>query len=57
MCPGHNFPARFVIHVNGPTWKTDNAQQLLEKAIKNCLTLADDKHLKSIAFPSVGSGR
>ncbi|XP_064600790.1 core histone macro-H2A.1-like isoform X2 [Liolophura sinensis] len=57
MSTGHHFPAKFVVHCNGPTWKMDNSQQLLEKAVKNCLTLADEKKLKSIAFPSIGSGR
>ncbi|KAI0212103.1 Core histone macro-H2A.1 [Lamellibrachia satsuma] len=57
ICPGHNFPAKFVIHCNGPSWKTTNSQQLLEKTITNCLKLADEKKLRSVAFPSVGSGR
>ncbi|XP_033754346.1 core histone macro-H2A.1-like isoform X2 [Pecten maximus] len=57
ICPGHNFPARFVIHCHGPQWSSSNPQQLLEKTVKNCLTLADEKNLKSIAFPSIGSGR
>ncbi|KAK2170476.1 hypothetical protein NP493_1151g00008 [Ridgeia piscesae] len=57
MCPGHNFPAKFVIHCNGPSWNTNNSQQLLEKTITNCLKLADEKKLRSVAFPSVGSGR
>ncbi|XP_061181866.1 core histone macro-H2A.1-like isoform X3 [Saccostrea echinata] len=58
ICPGHNFPAKFVIHVNSPTWSggTGNSQQLLEKAVKNVLKLADEKNLKSIAIPSIGSG-
>ncbi|XP_060066597.1 core histone macro-H2A.1-like [Ylistrum balloti] len=56
ICPGHNFPAKYVIHVNGPSWGTTNSQQLLEKAVKNVLTLADEKNLKSIAIPSIGSG-
>ncbi|XP_013383980.1 core histone macro-H2A.1 isoform X1 [Lingula anatina] len=57
ICPGHRFPARFVVHCNGPTWSASNAQQLLEKTVKNCLTLADEKNLRSLAFPSIGSGR
>ncbi|XP_069123211.1 core histone macro-H2A.1-like isoform X2 [Argopecten irradians] len=56
ICPGHNFPAKYVIHVNGPSWGTTNSTQLLEKAVKNVLTLADEKNLKSIAIPSIGSG-
>ncbi len=57
MSAGHRLPAKFVIHCAGPNWKNDNAQQLLEKTVKNCLQLADEKNLKSVAFPSVGSGR
>ncbi|XP_048763882.2 core histone macro-H2A.1-like isoform X2 [Ostrea edulis] len=57
ICPGHNFPAKFVIHCNGPTWKANDAMQLLDKTVKNCLALAEEKNLSSIAFPSIGSGR
>lgn len=57
MCPGHNFPAKFVIHCNGPTWSTNDAMQLLDKTVKNCLMLAEEENLSSIAFPSIGSGR
>ncbi|XP_052688123.1 core histone macro-H2A.1-like isoform X1 [Crassostrea angulata] len=58
ICPGQNFPAKFVIHVNSPNWSggSGNSQQLLEKAVKNVLKLADEKNLKSIAIPSIGSG-
>ena len=56
ISPGHNFPARHVIHVNSPTWKSQNAVQNLDKAINNILKLADDKQLKVIAIPSVSSG-
>ncbi|KAL8617608.1 hypothetical protein ACOMHN_064698 [Nucella lapillus] len=57
ICPGHNFPAKFVICCNGPTWKMDDSQGLLDKAIANCLKLADSKNLKTVAIPSLGSGR
>jgi histone H2A len=57
ICPGRHFPAKFVIHVNSPTWGNQNAQQLLEKTIKNILALADEKNLKTIAIPSVSSGK
>ncbi|XP_067671099.1 core histone macro-H2A.1-like isoform X1 [Haliotis asinina] len=56
MCPGRNFPAKYVIHVNSPSWGSANSQQQLEKAVKNILTLADEKNLKSLAIPSIGSG-
>nr|XP_036871774.1 core histone macro-H2A.1 isoform X3 [Manis javanica] len=54
---GHGLPAKFVIHCNSPVWGVDKCEELLEKTVKNCLALADDKKLKSIAFPSIGSGR
>ena len=54
---GHGLPAKFVIHCNSPIWGADKCEELLEKTMKNCLALADDKKLKSIAFPSIGSGR
>ncbi|GFR74775.1 core histone macro-H2A.1-like [Elysia marginata] len=56
ICPGHKFAAKFVIHVNSPTWSENNAQQNLDKAVKNVLKLADDKLLKSVALPSISSG-
>ncbi|XP_008113726.1 core histone macro-H2A.1 isoform X2 [Anolis carolinensis] len=54
---GHGLPAKFVIHCNSPSWGADKCEELLEKTVKNCLALADEKKLKSIAFPSIGSGR
>ena len=57
VCQGYNFPAKYVVHCCGPAWKMDNSQQLLEKTVQNCLAIADEKRLKSLAFPSIGSGR
>ncbi|XP_048343332.1 core histone macro-H2A.1 [Sphaerodactylus townsendi] len=54
---GHGLPAKFVIHCNSPSWGADKCEELLEKTVKNCLALADEKKLKSIAFPSIGSGK
>ncbi|XP_043925156.1 core histone macro-H2A.1 isoform X2 [Protopterus annectens] len=54
---GHGLPAKFVVHCNSPAWGSDKCEELLEKTVKNCLALADEKKLKSIAFPSIGSGR
>ena len=53
----HNLPSKFVIHCNGPTWKMADAPKLLDDTIRNCLEKADSENLKSVAFPSVGSGR
>ncbi|XP_056372622.1 core histone macro-H2A.1 isoform X1 [Hyla sarda] len=54
---GQGLPAKFVIHCNSPSWGSDKCEELLEKTVKNCLALADEKKIKSIAFPSIGSGR
>ncbi|BFZ03876.1 hypothetical protein BsWGS_06915 [Bradybaena similaris] len=57
VCPAHNVAAKFVIHVNSPKWSDNNSQQQLGLAVKNVLKLADDKQLKSLALPSISSGR
>ena len=57
ICPGKNFPAKYVIHVNSPSWGSTNAQQMLDTAVKNILSLADEKNLKSVALPSISSGQ
>ncbi|XP_063217044.1 core histone macro-H2A.1-like [Bacillus rossius redtenbacheri] len=57
ICPGHNFPAKWVIHVNGPSWNEVDSTEKLEKTVKSCLLLADQKNIKSLAIPSIGSGR
>lgn len=57
MTLGYGLPAKFVIHCNSPGWGSDKCEELLDKTVKNCLALADEKKLKSVAFPSIGSGR
>ncbi|XP_027024683.2 core histone macro-H2A.1 isoform X1 [Tachysurus fulvidraco] len=57
MTSGYGLPAKFVIHCNSPGWGSDKCDELLDKTVKNCLALADEKKLKSVAFPSIGSGR
>ncbi|XP_070699348.1 core histone macro-H2A.1 isoform X2 [Pempheris klunzingeri] len=54
---GYGLPAKYVIHCNSPGWGSDKCEDLLDKTVKNCLALADEKKLKSVAFPSIGSGR
>lgn len=57
MTSGFGLPAKYVIHCNSPGWGSDKCEELLDKTVKNCLALADEKKLKSVAFPSIGSGR
>ncbi|CAN9500128.1 unnamed protein product [Ophioblennius macclurei] len=49
--------ARFIIHCNIPQWGSDKCEDQLEKTVKNCLSAAEDKKLKSVAFPSLPAGR
>jgi len=56
MTSGHGLPAKFVIHVNSPSWNSKNARDLLKQTINNALDLASQKNIQSIAFPSIGSG-
>ncbi|KAK7111174.1 core histone macro-H2A.1-like isoform X1 [Littorina saxatilis] len=56
LCQGKKFPAKYVIHVNSPSWGDSNAQEQLKTAVDNVLKLAEEKHLKTIAIPSISSG-
>ncbi|XP_042234207.1 core histone macro-H2A.1-like isoform X2 [Homarus americanus] len=56
VCNGCKLPARWVIHVNGPTNGDVDAFDKLERCVRNCLVLADTRNLKSLALPSIGSG-
>lgn len=50
-----NLKVKHIIHVHSPQWGKDESEKDLETAVKNALTLADEKNVESIAFPSVGS--
>lgn len=54
---GGNLSAKFVIHTVGPIYgRNANQAELLADCYKNCLTLATEKRLKTIAFPSISTG-
>lgn len=58
ITPGFNMPARYVIHTVGPIWRggNDNEPETLRSAYVQCLALANEHGLKSIAFPAVSCG-
>ncbi len=58
MTKGYRLPARFVIHTVGPVWHGGNGREpaLLSACYKNCLKLAADHHLNTIAFPAISTG-
>ena len=52
-----NLPARFVAHTVGPIWGRDEpAAALLASCYRNCLALAEQQELESIAFPAISTG-
>lgn len=55
---GGNLPAKYVIHTVGPVWHGghQNEEQLLAACYTNCLKLALDNGIGSIAFPNISTG-
>ena len=55
---GYNLNARYVIHTVGPVWQGGHSGEadLLANCYRNSLKLADDKALRSIAFPGISTG-
>jgi len=55
---GYNLPAKYVIHTVGPVWHegTNKESELLASCYHNCLKVALDNNIKTIAFPSISSG-
>jgi O-acetyl-ADP-ribose deacetylase (regulator of RNase III) len=53
-----NLPAKFVIHTVGPVWNGDKEEKkvLLANCYKNCLELATENNIKTIAFPNISTG-
>lgn len=55
---GHDLPARHVIHTVGPVWDGggNGEERLLADCYRNCLRLAGEHRLASIAFPAISTG-
>jgi O-acetyl-ADP-ribose deacetylase len=53
---GGNLKARHVIHAVGPRMGEGDEDEKLRNATLNSLKLADERGLKSIAFPAISSG-
>jgi O-acetyl-ADP-ribose deacetylase len=55
---GHRLPAKYVIHTVGPVWRGGNAGEddLLASCYRKSLEVADQLHVKSIAFPAISTG-
>ncbi len=55
---GYNLLAKFVIHTVGPVWHGggDGEDILLMNCYKNCLSIAENLKLQTIAFPNISTG-
>lgn len=51
-------PSRFVIHTVGPIWRggTRNEPEILSSCYRESLHLAEEKALRTVAFPSISTG-
>lgn len=58
MTTADDLPARHVIHTVGPIYRDGNhgEDQLLAMAYQNCLQIAHETNLRSLAFPSISTG-
>ena len=55
---GYRLPARYVIHTPGPVWHGGQQQEhvALTSCYRNCLTLAIQHGIRTIAFPAISTG-
>ncbi len=55
----YNLPNRYVIHTVGPVWRggNDHEAQLLADCYRNSLGLAVSRGIRSLAFPTISTGR
>ncbi|KAJ0067103.1 hypothetical protein NL108_012523, partial [Boleophthalmus pectinirostris] len=49
--------SRFVVHCHVPLWGSERCEEHLEKTVRSCLSAAEEKKLKSMAFPSLLKAR
>lgn len=53
----YNLKQRYIIHTVGPRYYSDpNPAETLRNCYLNCLRIADDLGLESVAFPSISTG-
>ncbi len=55
---GYYLPAKFVVHTVGPIWHGGGRgeEDLLAKAYRSSLELAEENGIKTIAFPAISAG-
>jgi len=54
---GYRLPNKYVIHTLGPRYGVDKPEdEILKNCYQNSLRLADQKGIKSVAFPAISTG-
>lgn len=55
---GYNLPAKYVIHTVGPVWRGGDKKEseLLASCYHECLKIAEERDLVTIAFPAISCG-
>lgn len=58
LTKAYNLPCDFIIHTVGPVWNggKNKEEELLASCYYNCMQLAMDKGIRSIAYPSISTG-
>lgn len=58
LTPGFDLPAEYVIHTVGPVYRDGESgePEKLEACYKNSLKRANEKELKTLAFPAISTG-
>ena len=55
---GYKLAAKWVIHTVGPVWRDGHQgeDELLASCYRNSFALAEQHHIRTIAFPSISTG-
>lgn len=48
--------AEYIIHVNGPKFREEDEKEKLERSVRSALARAEEKGMKQVAFPPIGTG-
>ncbi|RDH81605.1 MAG: O-acetyl-ADP-ribose deacetylase [endosymbiont of Galathealinum brachiosum] len=58
MTKAYDLPAKFVIHTVGPVWMGggNGEERLLASCYRECINLAIENELSSLAFPAISCG-
>ena len=58
ITPAFRLPSKYIIHTVGPRWHGGHKDEsaLLASCYRACLALAEEKQIRSIAFPAISTG-